>query len=279
MKLDSALQATGFTVSGNNITTVAAAGIQDRVNDGAAAYRSSVTGAPGALADFAVGTNSLTAGNDFVSDETAYGVFEALEEADGKKTEVKQKKDKAKGKKRKAAAKAETEKETEKPQKRLSAGEISGCLEGLAASSLSLANAVSTSDVTVVNLYADENGQFSAERLSRAGSAVSGAYGKMTLINVIAAYPGQSLVLPSFGLAQAAGAQDDSALIAAGSVVYNRVNIYDNEGEGSSFKPEIPGLELKGRIIRLEREVVKLKAAIFGNRFEEIPTRECRSAQ
>ena len=65
----------------------------------------------------------------------------------------------------------------------------------------------------------------------------------------------------------------------AGSVVYNRVNIYDNEGEGSSFKPEIPRLELEGRIIRLEREVVQLKAAIFGNRFEEIPTRECRSAQ
>ena len=60
----------------------------------------------------------------------------------------------------------------------------------------------------------------------------------------------------------------------AGSLVDNRVSIYDNYGEGRCYKPEISGLKLEARIIRLEREVAELKEAIFGNRFMEIPTRE-----
>ncbi|KAK7856313.1 hypothetical protein CFP56_023637 [Quercus suber] len=60
----------------------------------------------------------------------------------------------------------------------------------------------------------------------------------------------------------------------AGSLVDNRASIYDNYGEGRSYKPEISGLKLEAWIIRLEREVAELKEAIFGNRFMEIPTRE-----
>uniref|UniRef100_A0A2N9I7V0 Aminotransferase-like plant mobile domain-containing protein n=1 Tax=Fagus sylvatica TaxID=28930 RepID=A0A2N9I7V0_FAGSY len=50
----------------------------------------------------------------------------------------------------------------------------------------------------------------------------------------------------------------------AKSLVHNRANICGNEGEGSSYKPEISRVELKDRIIRLKREFAELKAAILG---------------
>ncbi|KAF2318468.1 hypothetical protein GH714_008018 [Hevea brasiliensis] len=52
-----------------------------------------------------------------------------------------------------------------------------------------------------------------------------------------------------------------------GNLVYNKVSLTGNEGEDSSDTLEISGLALEARIKRLEKEITKLKAARFGNRF------------
>ncbi|XP_059444016.1 uncharacterized protein LOC132175936 [Corylus avellana] len=67
----------------------------------------------------------------------------------------------------------------------------------------------------------------------------------------------------------------DATVIEMGCPSNAVVHVKDNDGESSSYcKPEIPGLELEVRVSRLERVFAELKAARYGRKVVNKPTKE-----
>ncbi len=175
-----------FRVSLGNETTVALAGIQNHINDGDPVTQKDLKDDLGDALDYAVVTNDYT-GADAVEDEIAAASDENSE---------------------------------------LGASEISTMLTDLSDVSLDLANAQSSDDVTVVNIYADEDGKIDTEPMKAVladNQLDVDVTDTAVVVNVVADYADQKLEIPVYSVANDNTEEGQEVAETAGKVLYNVV--------------------------------------------------------
>ncbi|MBO7710629.1 MAG: hypothetical protein J6S83_09185, partial [Lachnospiraceae bacterium] len=258
--LDADLNVVSVSYQGAWAKDLAVVGICDHINDGAPVtsgeIRAHVNNLPNDFAVAARGTAgagnvpaqvvsvaALNAGTQKRSDGTLPGDDqeekeeneETAQEADGENSE--------------AAGEQDGEKKAASEGPALpSAGAVAAGLDDLTAYSVQLANATSSGDVLVVNVYANADGSIDWTPLTEAlnGDSVD-VTGRMVLINIAAFSAGQGLSVPVWGLKDAATADpaysgEDAVLRKAGRVIYNFVA----QGEELSPSPFGGSVSLQG---------------------------------
>lgn len=239
--LDADLNVVSVSYQGAWANELAVVGICDHINDGAPVtsgeIRAHVNNLPNDFAVAAYGTAgagnvpaqvvsvaALNAGTQKRSDGTLPG----SEQEDKKENE--ETGQEADGESSEAAGEQDEEKKTAPEGPALpSAGAVAVGLDDLAAYSVQLANATSSGDVLVVNVYANADGSIDWTPLTEAlnGDSID-VTGRMVLINIAAYSAGQGLSVPVWGLKDGATADpaysgEDAVLRKAGRVIYNFV--------------------------------------------------------
>ena len=225
--LNDSLEVKGFRVSGKALTRIALAGIQNRVNDGKEAEEKALKKDLKDVLSCGVFANELEADvkkDDLPLNILAGSVISNASEEDEQETE--------------------TEAEEEKAASQKKAESVKKSLKDLEKVSLALANAKSSEQITVINIYADEKGNIDDEPL-KAVLTDDGRYidvtDAMVIVNIIADREDQKLTVPSYDIENTVLRQDADEVLAkcakAGCVLYNFAVL--KNGSYSDFKGQV----------------------------------------
>ena len=224
---------TGFEISGKQLSMIAMAGVQNRVPSGKKMEKSDLLGKLEDLTDYSVVANRFEGGSELPEGLLAGEIVgqENLEET----TEIS---DAMPEEETEDAAETDTSVETEDTVKTNSAEEQDDAgelLAGAVEKSLTLANSVSSGNVTFLTVYADEDGKIDDEPLgavrvvSDTGKEYLDVTDTMLVINIVAAKADQKLTLPDWQLINTNSVEGAHTEGTAGEVLYNLVAMNGSE--------------------------------------------------